>query len=311
MRNSFVNTMIECAENDKTVALLMAEVGFSVVEPFEKKFPDRFFNTGIAEQNLVLTAAGMALNGMHPVAYSMASFLPSRAFEMIKASVCYQNLPVVLVSVGSGLTYGEMGSTHHAIEESIIMKSLPNMNVEFPSNGQELKAALKYAISSNKPFYISFPKAPDITPDVPHSYEHGKGVKYKDGKDGAIIAVGYSVNNAIAAAKVLTESGIDIAVYGLHTVKPLDKQLIFDAARTKNIFIVDEHQTCGGTGSEIAKIILENNIPLERFKEFSVPDVFVDSVSRYNELLDLYNLSAEKIEKNIRIAIEKEFGSIK
>lgn len=305
MRNSFVNTMIECAENDKTVALLMAEVGFSVVEPFEKKFPDRFFNTGIAEQNLVLTAAGMALNGMHPVAYSMASFLPSRAFEMIKVSVCYQNLPVVLVSVGSGLTYGEMGSTHHSIEESTIMRSLPNMNVEFPANGKELSETLKYALSSDKPFYISFPKAPDIIPDVPHSYEYGKGVKYKAGKDGAIIAVGYSVNNALTAANALVENGHDIAVYGIHTVKPLDKQLILDAAKTKNIFVVDEHQTCGGIGSEIAKIILENNIPLECFKEFSVPDTFVDSVSRYNELLDLYNLSAKKIEKNIKMYFKK------
>ncbi len=298
MRNSFVNTMIECAEKDDKVALLMAEVGFSVVEPFEKKFPERFFNTGIAEQNLVLTAAGMALNGMRPVAYSMSAFLASRAFELIKVSVCYQNLPVVLMSVGTGLSYGEMGSTHHAIEESTIMRSLPNMSVEFPADGAELSDTIKYALSEQKPFYISFPKAPD-TKLIAHNYEYGKGVMYKDGKDGAIIAVGYSANNAIKAAEALKEKGIDIAVYGLHTVKPLDKELIIKAALKKNLFIVDEHQTCGGTAADIAKILLENKVVPETFVDLSIPDTFVDKVSRYNELLNLYGLSAEKIQEKI------------
>lgn len=302
MRNSFINTMIECAENDNKVALLMAEVGFSVVEPFEKKFPDRFFNTGIAEQDLVLTAAGLALGGMKPVAYSMSAFLASRAFEMIKVSVCYQNLPVVLMSVGSGVSYGEMGSTHHSIEEEAIMKSLPNLTVEFPSDGAELRDTLKYALSQEKPFYISFPKAPD-TKLMPHSYEYGKGVKYMDGKDGAIIAVGYSVSNAIKAAESLKEKGIDIAVYGIHSVKPLDKNVIFEAASKKNIFVVDEHQSVGGAASDIAKILLQNKLFPENFVDLSVPDTFVERVSKYNELLDLYSLSAEKITQIIETTL--------
>ncbi len=298
MRNSFLNTMIECAENDKRVALLMAEVGFSVVEPFEKKFPDRFYNTGIAEQDLVLTAAGMAMNGFHPVAYSMAPFLPSRAFEMIKISVCYQNLPVILVSVGSGLSYSELGSTHHSIEESALMRTLPNMTVEFPSDGAELRDTLKYAFSQEKPFYISFPKAPDIKLQE-HSYEYGKGYKYKDGNDGAIIAVGYAVNNALKATELLKAYNIDVAVYGLHSVKPLDIELIKEAGNKKNVFVVDEHQSCCGVAAEIAKILIQNNIMPKSFCDVSILDTFVDEVSRYNELQKAYNMDAESIKNTI------------
>lgn len=294
MRKSFVNTMIEVAEKDPRIALLMAEVGYSVVEPFEKKFPERFFNTGIAEQNLVLSAAGMALNGMHPVAYSMSAFLPSRAYELIKVSVCYQNLPVTLVSVGTGLSYGELGSTHHATEESALMRSLPNLTVEFPANAAELSDTLRYALSVEKPFYISFPKAVDMEL-MEHNYSVGKGVNYRKGKDGAIIAIGYSVHNALKAAQMLEQDGVDIAVYGLHTVKPLDKELILEAAKTGKIYVVDEHQTCAGVASEVAKIILENNIILKRFKDISIPDTFVEEVRRYNEMLDIYNLTPEKI----------------
>lgn len=298
MRNAFINTMIECARKDERVALLMAEVGFSVVEPFEKEFPKRFFNTGIAEQNLVLTAAGMALKGMRPVAYSMSAFLASRAYEMVKVSICYQNLPVVLVSTGSGVSYGQMGSTHHAIEESVLMRSLPNMNVEFPCNARELRECIKYALNEQKPYYISFPKLP--APDgIEYEYKSGQATCYKKGKDGAIIGVGFAVNNAIKAAEVLKYRGIDLAVYGLHTVKPLDVEAIISAGKTGSIFVVDEQQTCGGIGAEIAKILIENSIKVERFKEFSIKDIFLDSVMSYEEILDAYDLSAKKIEIKI------------
>ena len=294
MRNYFINTMIDCARKDDKVALLMAESGFSVVEPFEKEFPDRFYNTGIAEQNLVLTAAGLAMSGMKPVAYTMASFLPSRAFEMIKISVCYQNLPVVLVATGSGLSYGPLGSTHHSIEESALMRSLPNMNVLFPCSGEELEAALKFALSDNKPYYISFPKLP-APPTVSTQFEFGKAVKYTNGDRATIFAVGFAVQDAIKAAEILKQQGMNISVYGLHTVKPIDTLAILEGAKNRNIFVVDEHQSVGGIGSEIAKIILENGVSVDKFVDLGIPDCFVDKVTGYNELKDLYNISVEKI----------------
>lgn len=298
MRKYFIDTMMECAKKDNRVALLMAESGFSVVEPFEKEFPDRFYNTGIAEQNLVLTAAGLAMSGMKPVAYTMASFLPSRAFEMIKISVCYQNLPVVLVATGSGLSYGPLGSTHHSIEESALMRSLPNMNVLFPSSGKELEEAIKFALSEEKPYYISFPKLP--APEIEErQFEFGKAVKYTCGDKATIFAVGFAVHDAMKAAEVLKQKGIETSVYGLHTVKPIDKEAILEGAKNKRIFVIDEHQSVGGVGSEIAKIILEHGMAIEKFVDLGIPDCFVDKVASYNELKEMYHISAEKIVEKV------------
>ena len=302
MRKSFIDTMIECAREDENVVLLMAEVGFSVVEPFEKEFPDRFFNTGIAEQNLVLTAAGMALKGLKPVAYSMSAFLPSRAFEQIKVSVGYQNLPVVILSVGTGLSYGEMGSTHHAIEESAIMRSIPNLNVVFPANAVELKAALKKALSDNKPYYISYPKA--MAPEIEeYPVEIGKAVCHRQGEDGAILAFGYNVNDAISASDILAEKGKKVAVYGFHTAKPIDRDAICKAATTGNIFVVDEHNYSGGIGGEVARVILENKIKVDNFVDISIPDCFQDSVGRYNEMKERYGLTGERIAQKVEETI--------
>lgn len=304
MRNSFINTMIDCARKDDKVVLLMAEVGFSVVEPFEKEFPDRFYNTGIAEQNLVLTAAGMAASGMKPVAYSMSAFLASRAFEQIKVSVCYQDLPVILLSNGTGLSYGEMGSTHHAIEESAIMRSLPNLTVEFPADGAELRDILQYAFSARKPFYISFPKLPD--PKLPeHHYENGKIVEYKTGGDGTILAVGCNVKQAIEASDKLATQGYSIGVYGIHTAKPLDVESLIKAGRTGNVFVVDEHQQCGGIGGEIARVFFEYGISLKIYKEFSIPDTFVHTVARYQELLESYHLTSNLLAADIEMMLRK------
>lgn len=303
MRKCFIDTMLECAREDENVVLLMAEVGFSVVEPFEKEFPNRFFNTGIAEQNLVLTAAGMALNGFHPVAYSMSSFLPSRTFEQIKVSVCYQNLPVIILSVGSGLSYGEMGSTHHAIEESAIMRSLPNLNVVFPSNAVELKAVLKKALSDNKPYYISYPKA--MAPEInDYPVEIGKAVCHRNGEDASILSFGFGTNEAIKASDILKEKGINVGVYGFHTSKPLDKEAIIKAAKSKNVFVVDEHNYSAGIGAEVARVILENNITINNYYEFSIPDCFQDVVNRYNEMKEMYSLNGEKIAEKIEQIIK-------
>jgi transketolase len=304
MRNAFVNTLLDIAETDRRVALLMAEVGFSVVEPFEKKFPARFFNTGIAEQNLILTAAGMAMDGMRPVAYSMSCFLPSRAFEQIKVSVCYQNLPVTIAAIGAGTSYGEMGPTHHATEESALMRVLPNLTVIFPSDGNELASALRYSINSDSPTYISFPKAP--SPKLPpHDFEMRHAVRCRKGRDGAIIAVGTAVSDALAASGILSAKGLDLSVYGIHTVKPLDHESIMEACETENVFVVDEHQNHAGIAGDIARSILENGARVNRFRSISIDDKFAPSVARHPELLDHFGLSPKKIAATIAAAFEK------
>jgi transketolase len=304
MRNAFINTLIEMADSDPRIALLMAEVGFSVVEPFERKFPNRFYNTGIAEQNLILAASGMAIAGMRPVAYSMSCFLPSRAFEQIKVSVCYQDVPVTIVAQGMGLSYGELGPTHHATEESALMRSLPNMTVIFPSDPGELSSALKYAIGSNHPAYISFPKAP--SPNLPeHGFEECRAVRYRSGRDGTILAVGIAAGDAMAAAEALATQGFDLGVFGLHTVKPLDAEAILDAGATGSVFVVDEHQGHAGVAGDIASLLLSAGIKVNRFEDISIKDEFAPKVARYRELLEQFGLDATRIAERIEEKLKR------
>jgi len=238
----------------------------------------------------------MAEAGMRPVAYSMSCFLPSRAFEIIKVSICYQNLPVTLVGVGSGISYGEMGATHHAAEEGNIMCTLPNMTVVFPSDATELADALKWAVSHDGPTYISFPKAtPPLLPT--HPFLPGKAVKYTNGSDGAILAVGIYAETALKVADLLNRQGIHMSVYGLHTTKPLDTAAVIDAARTGNVFVIDEH--FAGVGDKIASVILSAGVPLKHFNDFSLPDQFADKVMRYGEMQDEYGLTPEKLAHRI------------
>lgn len=303
MRKAFIQQLVKCAEADPSVSLLMAEVGFSVVEPFQEKFPERFFNTGIAEMNMVATAAGMAIDGMRPVCYSMSCFLPSRAFEIIKVSVAYQDLPVVLVSQGSGLSYSMLGSTHHAIEEANLMKTLPNMTVEFPADGRELQQTLSYALSQDHPFYISLPKLPDI-PATRGDYAPGKMTCLKKGRDDIVLlAIGYELHHALTAADLLEKEGISPSVWALHSVKPLDPDALAAICAGKHVFVAEEHENFGDTASDIAKILLMSDTKVQSYHDIAIPDTFVKQVTAYPELLEQYNLAPEKLADIIRKAV--------
>lgn len=304
MRNAFLQAVLEGAAADARVALLMAETGFSVVEPFQKQFPDRFYNTGIAEQDLVSIAAGMALGGLRPVAYSMSAFLPSRAFEQIKVDVCYQDLPVILVSTGTGLSYGNLGATHHATEEGALMRVLPNLTVFFPACGEELREMFQYALKSEHPTYISMPKAP--SPKLPeHGFIPGKPVRYRTGSDGTVFAVGHSVLEALRAAEELEKQGVQVSVYGLHTLKPLEEREICAAAGTGRVFVVEEEQRSAGMGGEIARILLEGGVPVKTFRSFAIPDEFAGPVLSWPEQVEEYGLSGDKLAQGILAAVKE------
>lgn len=294
MRNIFTNTLIEIARKNEKLVLLMAEVGYGVVEPFQREFPNRFYNTGISEQNLVLTAAGLALRGYHPVAYSMSSFLPTRAFEMIKDSVCYQNLPVTLVGIGAGVSYGELGSTHHAVEESALMRTLPNIDVIFPADGDGCRAALKYAIAAQKPVYIGLEKiaVKETGNEIVFSE---KWKKVRTGNDGALFVCGTLLEDGIVAADKLKEKNIHLSVYKMEAVKPMDYGAIEDACETKNIFVADEHANMCGISAQIAQYIMERGLHknLENYATVAIPDSFPKEVWRADSLRKKYGLCAE------------------
>lgn len=277
MRNIFVNEMQQIMREDSDVVFVSAECGFNVVEGLAAEFPHRYYNTGIAEQSMVGTVAGMALRGLKPVGYTMAMFLTMRAYEQIRVDVAYQNLPVVLAGVIPGYGYGNSGTTHHSIEDTAILRVLPNMTVVYTSCETDVRAMARLAVNYGKPIYIGLGRNnPNFDPGYSRSdVQIGKAIRFTDGKDAALFATGVMLPEAMEACKQLKEKGISISVYNMHTVKPLDVEAVKRAADECGvIYTLEEENILGGLGGAIAELIAESDDITCRFKRFGVPDTY-------------------------------------
>lgn len=277
MRNIFVNEIQKIMREDPDVVFVSAECGFNVVEGLAAEFPDRYYNTGIAEQSMVGTAAGMALRGLKPVGYTMAMFLAMRAYEQIRVDVAYQNLPVILAGVIPGYGYGNSGTTHHSIEDTAILRVLPNMTVVYTSCETDVRAAARLAVNYGNPIYIGLGRNnPDYNPDYNQTdFEIGKSIRLTDGRDAALFATGVMLPEAMGAYHLLKEKGINISVYNMHTVKPLDTEAVKKAAaECGTVYTLEEENIIGGLGGAIAELIAESDEINCRFKRFGVPDTY-------------------------------------
>jgi transketolase len=306
MRTIFVDEVTKIAREDRRLVFLMSECGFSVTEGFEEEFPDRFYNTGIAEQSLVGTAAGLALRGLRPIAYNMAMFLTMRAYEQIRVDVCYQNLPVILAGVGPGLGYGAAGTTHHSIEDVAIMRVLPNLTVVFPSNEVDVREAARQAFALEGPCYIGLGRAPRQF-EIPYSankFEIGKAIRMREGTDAAVFSYGTMIPVAMEAALLLKKENIDLRVYNMHTIKPLDNGAVDEAVRDCGIiFSLEEENIIGGFGGAMAEHIAENNLSC-RFKRLGVPDIYLNESGSYPWLLNRFSLDASGVAKSIKAVLK-------
>lgn len=306
MRNIFVDEITKIAEQDERIVFLMAECGYSVVEKYEQKFPERFYNVGIAEQSLVGTAAGMALRGLRPIAYTMAMFLTMRAYEQIRVDVAYQNLPVILVGVGPGIGYGSSGITHHTIEDLAIMRVLPNMQIVFPGNETDVRACTNQAIELGKPIYIALARNPQKF-DVPYSasdFKIGKAIKMNKGKDAALFTCGSMLPIAMEAVNLLATQGIALRVYNMHTVKPIDTDAIDEAiSECGTLFSLEEANIIGGLGGAMAEYIAENT-PC-RFKRLGVDDIYLDKIGDYQWLLNKLGIDVSGVVASIAEVLNK------
>lgn len=304
MRTIFIDEVSSICREDKRVALVTAECGFSVTEGFEAEFPDRYCNVGIAEQSLIGVAAGMALRGLRPVAYTMSMFLSMRAYEQIRVDVAYQNLPVILAGVGTGLGYGAAGTTHHAIEDIAIMRVLPNMTVVFPSHEIDVRAVTRQAFEINSPIYIGLARAPGQF-NVPYGAEDfkiGKAIKMNNGNDAALFTFGSMLPVAMEAASILSDEGISLRVYNAHTIKPLDTDSIDEAAREcGTIFSLEEANIIGGLGGAIAEHIAENT-PC-KYKRIGIRDCYPERMGDYQWLLKHFGLDAVSVAASVRAVI--------
>ena len=299
-RDAYGETLKELGGINKDIVVLDADLsGSTKTAMFKKEYPDRFFNVGIAEQNLLGTAAGLAAAGKIPFASTFAMFATGRAFEIIRNSVCYPNLNVKIAATHAGLTVGEDGATHQALEDISIMRSLPNMMVLSPCDAVETRQCILKAAEHNGPVYIRLgrSKAPVIL-DENYEFEIGKAIELKAGQDVTIIATGVMVEKAIAASESLLEEGIGARVINMASIKPIDQEIIIKAAKeTKGIVTVEEHSIIGGLGSAVSEVIVEN-YPTT-VKIMGTKDVFGES-GKGPELLDKYGLSVEKIIEKVK-----------
>jgi len=296
MRTAFINTLHALAEQDKRVMLLSGDIGFSVLEKFQKEFSDRFLNMGISEANMIGVAAGLALCGMKPYVYSIIPFVTMRCFEQIRNDLCYQNVDVKIVGTGGGLSYGNLGPTHHAREDIAIMRALPNIIVTCPGDPIETELIVRESLKLNGPLYIRLGRGSEpIAHKEKPKLRIGKGIALKEGDDIAIVATGNILNNALTAAGLLAEKGINARVISMHTIKPLDKEIVLAAANeTKAIFTVEEHSIIGGLGSAVSEVLAESDSKI-LFKRIGLKDAFEKTVGNHEYLRKMNNLLPEDI----------------
>jgi transketolase len=299
-REAYGEALKKLAANNPNVVVLDADLsGSTKTSEFKKVSPERFFNVGIAEQNLIGTAAGMSLAGKIPFASSFAMFAAGRAFEIIRNTVAYPFLNVKIAATHAGLTVGEDGASHQAIEDISLMRSIPNMTVINPADCIEAEQAVLKAAEYVGPVYIRLGRmAVEDVYDSSYQFEIGKGVELKDGNDVTIIATGIMVQKALKAASALKEQGIDARVINIHTIKPIDKEIIIKAAKeTKAIVTAEEHSIIGGLGSAVLEVLSDTcPVPVRRI---GVMDTFGES-GKPEDLIKKYLLTEKNIEDSCK-----------
>ena len=271
---------------------------------FGKKFPDRFVNCGIAEQNMISTAAGIATTGLPVFASSFAMFACGRADEQIRNSVAYPRLNVKIAASHAGVTVGEDGATHQFCEDMTLMRSLPNMTVVNPADATEAYAAVEAILKHNGPVYFRLGRyaVPVVFDPASYKFELGRGNVIRDGADAVIFATGIMVAAAIEAASALALEGIDAAVVDIHTIKPLDNELVLEyAAKTGRVVTAEEHTVIGGLGGAVAELLGEK-LPT-RMKRVGVNDCFGKS-AKASEALDMFGLNAASVAAAVRALVK-------
>lgn len=300
-RESYGNALVELGKVNEKVYVLDADLaGATKTGIFKKAFPDRHIDCGIAECNMMGIAAGLSTTGLIPFCSSFAMFASGRAFEQVRNSIGYPHLNVKIGATHAGVTVGEDGASHQCNEDLAVMRTIPGMVVICPSDDIEVKAAVKAAAEYVGPVYMRFGRSavPVINDTPDYKFEIGRGILLKEGKDVTIIATGVCVCEALKAAETLKQEGIDAEVINIHTIKPLDKDLVLQSAKkTGRVVTVEEHSVIGGLGSAVADVLAETNAAV--LKKIGVPDVFGESGTA-GQLLHKFKLDAEGIAEGVK-----------
>jgi transketolase len=307
MRNAFADELTKLGNEDHRVVMLSGDIGNRLFDKFRAAHPERFFNCGVAEQNMMGVAAGMAMSGLRPVVYTITPFATTRCLEQIRTDVCYHEAPVTIVAVGAGLAYSGLGPTHHACEDISLLRSLPNMVVVCPGDAWEVRAAIRAALKQDRPVYIRIGKKgePTVHQGVPSDFAIGKVLMVGDGEDVCLLSTGNMLPEAMEAAHHLKSKKISARVVSCHTVKPLDGGCLDEAfSRFKLVATIEEHSLIGGLGAAIAEWASDRGVNVHKFLRFGTPDAFFKMSGGQEFAREKLGLTghqiAEKIHRTLR-----------
>jgi len=306
MRNAFADEMVKLSQQDSRVVLLTGDIGNRLFDKFKGVDERLFYNCGVAEANMMGVAAGMAMSGLRPVVYTITPFTTTRCFEQIRVDACYHKAPVVVVGTGSGLSYAELGPTHHSLEDMAILRTLPGIHVMAPCDAVELRLALQAAVHEDGPVYIRIGKKgePAIHPQAP-DLKIGKAIVVRKGNDVALLGAGTIIPEVLKAADLLQRQGISAEVVSFHTIKPLDiAYLDAVSSKVRLVATIEEHGLIGGLGSAVAEWrALANSVtPL---LSFGTPDEFLHEVGSQKYARAKYGLTPENITTRILASLRK------
>ncbi len=296
-------------QNPKIVGLSADLAQSTKIGTFAERFPDRFFNVGIAEQNLFGMAAGLALSGLIPFASTFAVFTSMRAAEQVRTDICYQNLNVKIIATHAGVSFGQAGTTHHCTEDISIIRSFANMTVIVPADGIETANAVRACVDYPGPVYIRIGRGfePPLYEREDYGYQIGKAIQLNDGTDITLICCGITVLQALEASKILKDQdGLSVRVLNMHTIKPIDREAIIKAVEeTRRIITFEEHNIYGGLGSAVAEVIVEAGKGCA-FEKVGIPDCYSE-VGYPEDLYTHYKLDTDGIIEKVREVMGKEF----
>lgn len=297
MRNAFAAELLEVSRTRDDVVMLSGDIGNRLFDKFKAERPDRFYNCGVAEANMISVAAGLALCGLRPIAYTINAFLTTRCYEQIRVDLCHHRLPVVLVGVGAGLSYAELGGTHQSCEDIGILRVLPHMTVVCPADSTEVRLALRAALSHDGPVFIRLGKKGEpAVHEQPPDFTIGKPIVLREGAGVCLLGVGTILPVVLAAAAELEGRGVSCRVVSFHTVKPLDEVFLADVFRRfQAVVTVEEHSRIGGLGGAVAEWLADQAEAEARLVRIGAPDDFFDEAGSQSDARKKFGLTPQGI----------------
>jgi len=309
MRNAFARELTRLAAQDERVVLLMGDIGNRLFDDFKARFPERFFNCGVAEANMMSTAAGLALCGLRPVVYTIVPFVTTRCLEQIRVDVCYHHAPVVIAGVGGGLSYASLGATHQACEDIGMLRVLPGIKIVCPGDATEVRLGLQHALAQDDPVYLRLGKKgePAVHREEP-PFEIGRGIVLRAGTEVTLLSTGNLLPTAVAVADRLQAEKLSVRLVSFHTVKPLDESLLRESFGGGRLVVtLEEHSVLGGLGGAVAEWLSEQAPLPARLLRIGTPDRFLHDNGNQSYARQRLGLDVESVTRRIVGALSERW----